>query len=172
MMPRIKIEKGARYGMLTATRPYGVMGNGKRAWQCRCDCGRSVRVTASALHGGKSKSCGCGKVKRFTESKFVHGMTDTPTYITWACMIQRCANPKVISYKDYGAKGVTVCERWKTFTNFFADMGERPEEKTLDRINPFGNYEQGNCRWATKKEQSNNTRGHAAIRLLAQLAAK
>lgn len=74
-------------------------------------------------------------------------------------MRQRCANPKAVSWKYYGALGVNVCDRWQTFANFLADMGEAPADRTLDRINPCGNYEPGNCRWATPKEQASNKRG-------------
>lgn len=87
-----------------------------------------------------------------------------PLFRTWWSMIQRCHNPNSISYKSYGAKGVSVCERWReSVFNFAADVGERPEGKTLDRIDPFGNYEPGNCRWASVKEQHRNKRNNRFI---------
>ena len=79
-----------------------------------------------------------------------------PTHRGWKAMLQRCTNPKVINYAYYGGRGVTICERWRTFANFLADMGERPKGHTLDRIDPDGNYEPGNCRWATYREQTLN----------------
>jgi hypothetical protein len=87
-------------------------------------------------------------------------MTETPEYKTWGNIRQRCYNPKHISYKYYGAMGVTVCDRWeKSFENFFADMGKRPSrDHSIDRKNPNGNYQPDNCRWATEKEQQNNRR--------------
>ena len=92
-----------------------------------------------------------------------HGYWQTRTYHTWEQMKQRCLNPKATRYPTYGAVGVTVCERWMIFTNFLEDMGERPEGKTLDRINPYGNYEPDNCRWATYKEQVHNRRRNHVV---------
>lgn len=82
----------------------------------------------------------------------------SPTYVSWAQMKQRCTNPNHVSYKYYGAKGVTVCPQWDSFVGFLADMGIRPEEKSLDRIDPTGNYVPENCRWATAVEQRANRR--------------
>ena len=85
-----------------------------------------------------------------------HGMREHPLYKTWAEMRYRCENPKKHNYKHYGAKGIKVCERWKSFPNFVADMGERPGGMTLDRLNLAGDYEPSNCRWATKVQQMRN----------------
>jgi hypothetical protein len=93
----------------------------------------------------------------------IHGMSNTPTYWVWVGMRTRCLQPKHHTYPNYGGRGIKICERWTTFTNFLEDMGERPEGKSLDRINNDGDYEPSNCRWATPKEQSMNTRASFLI---------
>jgi hypothetical protein len=87
----------------------------------------------------------------------------TPTYVSWASIAPRCGNPNHPAYPRYGGRGITVCERWASFENFLADMGERPAGLSLDRIDNNGNYEPGNCRWATPKEQSSNREGTRLI---------
>ena len=104
-----------------------------------------------ASPGGKWQ-CTCSGVKAR------HGMTGTPTMISWQGMIQRCYNENANKYDDYGGRGISVCDRWRVFRNFLEDMGPRPEGTTLDRIDPNGNYEKSNCRWASQATQNDNTR--------------
>lgn len=131
----------------------------KRSYVCSCDCGNLKNVAVNHLSQGKTVSCGCNKNEKAALKSMTHSMTGTPTYRSWQHMKDRCLNPKNNRFQIYGARGVSICERWKTsFENFLADMGERPIGKSLDRINPFGNYEPNNCRWATPKEQANNRR--------------
>lgn len=92
--------------------------------------------------------------------RFVHGMCRTPTHNAWIGMRQRCSNPKHPRYRDYGGRGITVCERWLTFASFLEDMGVCPPGLSLDRVNNDGNYESGNCRWATVAEQNSNKRAY------------
>lgn len=94
---------------------------------------------------------------------FKHGMWKTPTYHSWQGMKNRCLNQNAGRYRDYGGRGIKVCKRWMEFENFFADMGERPDGKTLDRIDNNNNYEPDNCRWATPEEQSNNARNNIVL---------
>jgi hypothetical protein len=114
-----------------------------------------VAIQASALVKGNTKSCGC--LQR--DNRYKHGMVESPTYLNWDCMIQRCTNPKHKNYSYYGGEGVTICERWFNFANFLEDMGERPEPSmTLDRIGGAKVYCKENCRWASKKVQATNQR--------------
>lgn len=96
--------------------------------------------------------------KRKSESSTTHGKTNTGTYTTWRCMIERCYNPSKDNFKWYGGRGVEVDERWHKFENFYEDMGDRPPGLTLDRKNPEGNYTKDNCKWATSSEQGKNKR--------------
>ena len=126
-------------------------------WLCRCDCGQSKGVSQSGFLRGDSKSCG-GLKREFNAKQFItHGMHKTREYRAWADMINRCENKNVKCFTRYGGRGIQVCRKWKeSFVSFYKDMGQRPENRSLDRINNDGNYEPGNCRWATKKEQANN----------------
>ena len=151
---------GERFGKLTAVR-HAMSINKKRVWECNCECGERSFVRTDDLRSGRQVSCGCYKDANTAErnrANAKHGMTNTGVYRSWFAMRDRCYDPKSPSWKWYGERGIAVCDRWQEFENFFADMGHRPEGKTIDRINPAGNYDPGNCRWATPKEQRNNQR--------------
>jgi len=137
--------------------------HGQRWYKCVCDCGNELVAKGARLRNGNTKSCGCLRVEKGRLaglSSVIHGMIHSPVYNSWRSMKKRCLDETDESYKWYGAKGVTVCEKWMTFEGFYEDMGDRPDEMTLDRINPFGNYEPSNCRWADMKTQNNNQRRH------------
>lgn len=130
-------------------------------FRCKCDCGNEIVTAGRALKSKQTQSCGCLRVEKGREAGLrskIHGLINSPTYRTWQCMKKRCLDKTERAYRWYGAKGVIICEQWMTFEGFLKDMGERPAGKTLDRINPFGNYEKENCRWADNAIQKTNTR--------------
>lgn len=135
-------------------------------WRCKCTCGKEKRVSGYTLRAGISKSCGCLRTKlliqRFT--KHGYGHRRTPEYNIWKTMRARCTNPNSVSWENYGGRGIGICDRWSDFALFLEDMGERPSKNhSVDRINNSGNYEPGNCRWATQQEQCNNTRSNRFV---------
>ncbi len=159
---------GRRFGRLTALSPLASR-NKRTFWLWRCDCGQDKAINLPHVMYGKIVSCGCylnevlhsdehaehcGAIAKLPRS---HGMSSLPEYFVWKSMRQRCDNPNSHDYRWYGALGVRVCERWATFPAFFADMGPA-NGLTLDRIDPAGNYESGNCRWATWETQRQNKR--------------
>lgn len=152
---------GKRYGALLVLRKTTRNARFQWNWMCLCDCGNKKEVFGGNLHSGHTTSCGCLK------GKWVHGENQinkrSPEYQALAGLIQRCTNPKSASYHLYGGRGIKVCERWDSvakINNFIEDMGRRPSPKhSIDRWpDKNGNYEPGNCRWATVMEQQSNTR--------------
>lgn len=123
-----------------------------------CGCGNKVIVAIGNVTTGHTTSCGCYKIDLAIRQNTTHGQTNTPTYRTWLAMRTRCTNRTRTFWKYYGGRGIKICKRWKQYESFVADMGIRPKGKTLDRINPDGNYEPDNCRWATPKQQTRNRR--------------
>lgn len=153
----MKDYTGSRFERWTVVSVVSVGRSGSK-WLCRCDCGQErVRYVASLVRG-LSQSCGCLLIEVARARRLKHGKTGTPAHTSWCAMIYRCTATEGHHWHYYGARGITVCERWREFENFLADMGERPEGTTLDRINNNGNYEPGNCRWATPKQQIANRR--------------
>jgi hypothetical protein len=149
---------GRVFGQLTVLREDGHKGV-RVAWLCRCACGNNTRSRTADLTAGKTLTCGCVRDARIGNAARKHGMTRTPTYISWLNMKQRATNAVHPRFRDYGARGIVICERWlDSFENFLADMGERPAGKSLDRIDNEGDYAPSNCRWATPTQQAANQR--------------
>lgn len=143
---------GATFGELLALFSSGKDAGGNSQWVCLCSCGKEVTVRGARLISGHTKSCGHLRGPRNS-----HHLSGTRAYKIWQQVKQRCDNPKSQKYECYGAKGISLCDRWHSFENFYADMGECPEGMSIDRYpDNKGSYEPGNCRWATPKQQVRN----------------
>lgn len=155
----IKDMTGQRFTRLVVLRRVHSDKNGNARWSCQCDCGKVIETHGFNLRNGASKSCGCLTTDQLRERTTSHQMSKSPEYVCWASMIQRCTNPRASKYNLYGGRGITVCSEWiQSFERFFADMGPRPSpEYSIERTNGNEGYHPGNCRWATNKEQANNT---------------
>lgn len=153
-MKKSTIKAGDKYNKLTAIKFNHRNKRGDQHWLFRCDCKKEKVIYVSNVKNGNVKSCGC--LKKGNNLK--HKMCETRVYSSWIEMKRRCLNKNCLDYKNYGSRGITFCSKWLKFENFYKDMGDRPVNKTLDRRDNSGNYCKENCRWATLKEQSNNTR--------------
>jgi hypothetical protein len=143
---------GQRFGKLVVTEQAGRNALKKVLWKCKCDCGNEAIVVAGSLITGNTESCGC------VIKNFKHGGAGKGSYNSWRSMVRRCTNPKDKDYKRYGAKGIAVCSEWMDYTAFRDAMGEPVGAETLDRIDPTGNYEPRNVRWASPTVQARNVK--------------
>lgn len=165
MTKELVADIGMRFGKLVVTsRAPKIEGRKKIRWNCLCDCGNTTCATTDTLRIGSVRSCGCLRREVVSKLKRKHGMSRSnagmadKTYSCWVRIKDRCTNPNCEFWHRYGGRGITMCERWSgSFENFLADMGEAPTGMTIDRYpNNDGNYEPGNCRWATQTEQVRN----------------
>lgn len=154
---------GQTFGQLTV-QWFSHIGPGGSYWNCKCECGTVKVVAANALTRGKTVSCGCHKRRLTRERSITHNMSRHRAYASWKAMHQRCTHQQHPDYHRYGGRGVSIHPAWHTFEGFWADMGPSWRvDLTLDRIDPDGNYEPDNCRWATRKQQSRNRRNNHVI---------
>ncbi len=158
---------GKKFTRLTVISFSHINKNRNACWNCLCDCNGNKIVISGELTNGHVKSCGCIAKEIIIKRNILnakHNMRWEPIYNSWHGMLQRCYNFKNVGYKYYGKRGIKVCKRWKnSFINFYKDMGDRPENLTLDRIDNNGNYTPKNCRWSTRIEQANNTRNNVLV---------
>jgi hypothetical protein len=156
---RVKNLTGVRFEKLVVLRFLGVEKT-HAVWWCKCDCGTEKKIKAKHLVAGATKSCGCFARDFTIKRSIIHGHTVdskiSPTYQSWRSMIARCKYEHTNDYKNYGGRGITVCDQWIVFENFLNDMGDRPKNYCLDRIDFNGNYEPSNCRWVSTKESARN----------------
>lgn len=147
---------GSRFGMVVVLER--IKPGTESLARVRCDCGTVKDVSIDNLRNGRVSSCGCKQGGR------THDMSGTPEYAVWNAMLQRCSNPRHKKWKDYGGRGIRVCERWLQFENFIADVGRRPAPHLeLDRADNDGDYAPHNCRWISRRDQTNNTRRNVFI---------
>lgn len=154
-----------RFGRLYVVSDIGRTKDRHILWHCVCDCGNSVNVSSHDLLNGHTQSCGCLQKARTHEARYIHGDRDARLYKIWQSMKKRCESPQCKSFRWYGAKGVTVCDEWHEYSAFKEwavqngyNENAKYGECTIDRIDPFGNYEPQNCRWVSFTEQAKNKR--------------
>lgn len=167
--PKYKDLSGRRFGSLVVVRHAGFV-NKTTYWECKCDCGTYKKIRASYLLSGHTQTCGCacGRQRKVVSKDFdfKQPLPKHPLWCTWYGIKMRCENPNDPNFKNYGGRGIRLCNHWNGqngFENFVNDMGERPNGTTVDRIDVNGDYSPENCRWATQKEQCNNQRKNVIV---------
>lgn len=166
---KLKDLTGQRFGRLVVLSRAGANKRNRALWLCACDCDRNrertIVVSGAYLLNGHTTSCGCFRAEQFALLTTRHGQARrsgySGAYKSWTGMLKRCTQPRFRFWKDYGGRGIKVCDEWLKFENFYASMGDRPEGLTLDRTDTNGNYEPGNCEWVDGYQQARNQRVRA-----------
>lgn len=162
MAPPVDLT-GRRFGRLVVLRNDGRNKWGRSQWLCACDCGVVKTISGNQLQSGNSVSCGCYQRDTAGARWKTHGQSGSRAYGIWTNMVKRCENVRCAAYRDYGGRGIKVCERWRSFEYFLADMGHPPDGMTLERMDRDGDYEPANCKWATRTEQTRNRKSTVTI---------
>lgn len=154
---------GEQFGRLRVLGREGMNKHHQLTWMCECECGNRKVALGMLLRNGDVQSCGCLHKDAMSETFKTHGKSGTPIYAIWRSMMQRCFDKGSQAYHRYGGRGISVCERWQSFENFYADMGERPDGTSLERLDNDGDYNPENVIWADAKAQANNRRSNVVI---------
>lgn len=166
-MAALRDIAGMRFGRLMVIKRHSVNSTGTVKWLCVCDCGTRKVTAGDSMRRGVTLSCGCVSRDKLVARITKHGKSRSPEYTAWQHIKERCFVPSCSSFKDYGARGITMCPEWRdSFDAFFAHVGSRPSpQHSIDRINNNGHYEPGNCRWATAEQQVSNRRNNHYVRV-------
>lgn len=158
-----KDMSGSRFGRLLVLKESEKRVRGCVCWEAQCDCGVVKTYSGAELRKGRTNSCGCLARELSSKRATTHGKKGTTIYRIWSGMMDRCNNPNSADWNNYGGRGITVCDEWHKFENFYRDMGDRPKMHSVDRIDVNKGYSPENCRWATNKEQQNNRRNNRML---------
>ena len=158
-----------RFGRLIARTPSGRDRHKNVIWDCACDCGNVVRLTAASLRKGHTRSCGCLRADEFHARVRKHGKSSSSVYMVWEQMVARCTNTEHKDFDYYGGRGITVCDEWRSFESFYTDMGDPGDSMMLERRDNNLGYSAANCVWATRVEQANNRSNNVMIVTIAEV---